>query len=222
MKPPTMPVMPPCDTLRSEPVTLRRLLRGSVLPITLVLLIAMALAAVGLMKTVDTSTLLARNTSFQRDAVNRNEIVLRRAMREFENVAGRHFSDLDNTTTNLLGVASGMPYHATALPTDTQGVPVVLKDTAAYAEMFGAIATTSAVNSGEGMTTTYVIDRLCSLQEPAADGHCVVSSARSPDNCSRCSSASSPFAPIFRVSARTVGPRGGEAVSQATFTLPME
>lgn len=217
-----MDAKPAVEPFPSGPPSLRRLLQGSVLPITLVLLIAMALAAVGLMKSVDTATLLARNTSFQRDAVNRNEIVVRRAMREFESAAGRHFRDLDNTTTNLLGVAGGMPYRATALPTDTQGVPVVLKDPTAYAAMFGAIAASSAVSSGEGMVTTYVIDRLCSLQEPAADAHCVVSSARSPDNCSRCSTASSPFAPIFRVSARTVGPRGVEAVSQATFTLPME
>ena len=72
------------------------------------------------------------------------------------------------------------------------------------------------------MTTVYVIDRLCSLEEPASDTHCVVASARSPDSCSRCSTESTPFAPIFRVSARTTGPRGVEAYSQATFTLPME
>jgi hypothetical protein len=98
----------------------------------------------------------------------------------------------------------------------------VLRDAAAYAAMFGGVATSSAVHSGEGMTTTYVIDRLCSLEEPADDTHCVVASARVPDNCSRCSTASTPFAPIFRVSARTVGPRGVEALSQVTFTLPME
>lgn len=202
--------------------SLKRALRGSVLPITLVLLVALALAAVGLMKSVDTSTLLARNTSFQRDAVNRNELVVRRVIREFEDAAGRHFRDLANTTTHALGTASGMPYRATALPVDGTGVPVVLRDPAAYLAMFGGIAASSAVSSGEGMTTTYVIDRLCSLEEPAADNHCVLSSARAPDHCSRCSTVSSPFAPIFRISARTTGPRGVEAFSQATFTLPME
>lgn len=198
------------------------LLRGSVLPITLVLLVALALAAVGLMKSVDTSTLLARNTSFQRDAVNRNELVVRRVVREFEDVAGRHFRELANTTTHAAGVASGLPYRATALPVDTAGIPLVLRDAAAMNAMFGAVATSSAVSSGEGMTTVYVIDRLCSLEEPAAESHCAVSSSRAPDTCSRCQTVSSPFAPIFRVSARTTGPRGVEAVSQATFTLPME
>jgi hypothetical protein len=182
----------------------------------------MALAAVAVMKSVDTSTLLARNTSFQRDAVNRNEIVVRRAMREFENAAGRHFRDLGNTTTHALGLASGLPYRATALPTDAAGVPVVLKDAAAFAAMFGGVAAASAVNAGEGMTTVYVIDRLCSMEEAATEQHCIVASSRAPDNCSRCSTASTPFAPVFRVSARTTGPRGVEAYSQATFTLPMD
>ncbi len=199
-----------------------RLARGSVLPITLVLLIAMALAAVGLMKSVDTSTLLARNTSFQRDAVNRNEVVLHRAMREFESAAGRWFRDLNNTATHVAGAGSNMPYRATALPTDASGVPLVLRDNAAFAAMFGGVAAASAVTTGEGMTTVYVIDRLCSLEGPAADTHCVVSASRAPDTCSRCSTASTPFAPIFRVSARTTGPRGVEAFSQTTFSLPME
>lgn len=196
--------------------------RGSVLPIALLMLVALSLAAVGLMKSVDTSTLLARNISFQRDAVNRNELVVRRAVREFEDVAGRHFRALANTTTHALAIGSGLPYRATALPTDTQGVPLVLRDAAAYVAMFGSIAATSAIASGEGMTTVYVIDRMCALEQPAADTHCQLSGARAPDTCSRCTSVSSPFAPVFRVSARTTGPRGVEAFSQATFTLPME
>jgi len=203
-------------------ITTASRLRGSVLPIALLMLVALALAGVGLMKSVDTSTLLARNVSFQRDAVNRNEIAVRRAMREFEDVAGRHFRALANTGSDALALASGLPYRATALPTDPQGVPLVLRDPIAYAASFGAVAASSAVASGEGMSTVYVIDRLCSLEQPAADTHCVLSGARAPDTCSRCTSASSPFAPVFRVSARTTGPRGVEAFSQATFSLPME
>ncbi len=196
--------------------------RGSVLPIALVLLIALALAAVALVKSVDTSTMLARNASFQRDAVNRNELVMRSVMQAFENDPARYFNALANTDTDALGQAGGFPYRATALPTDAQGVPLALRDPAAYAAMFGGIVTASAVASGEGMTTTYAIDRLCSLEQPAEDTHCLVSSLRSADNCSRCSTVSTPFAPIFRITARTTGPRGTEAFSQVLFTLPME
>jgi hypothetical protein len=88
--------------------------------------------------------------------------------------------------------------------------------------MFGVVGADSRIDSTEGMATIYVVDRLCSLEQAAEDTHCAVSSARAPDNCSRCSTASTPFAPIFRVSARTTGPRGTEAYSQALFSLPME
>ncbi len=196
--------------------------RGSVLPITLVLLVAMALSAVALMKSVDTSTLLARNASFQRDAINRNELVIRTAIVAFENDATRYFNALANTDTDALGQAGGYPYRATALPTDNQGVPRVLRTDADLAVMFGGVAAASRMVSGEGMTTAYVIDRMCSLEQPAEDTHCLVASLRTPDNCSRCSTASTPFAPVFRVSARTTGPRDTEAFSQAHFTLPME
>ncbi|HVL56569.1 MAG TPA: hypothetical protein VM491_08685 [Burkholderiaceae bacterium] len=195
--------------------------RGSVLAVALVLLIALALAAISLVRSVDTSTLLARNASFQRDAVNRNEVVMRQAMQAFENDPARHFNSLANTDESVLGQASGFPYSAVALPTDPMGVPVVLRDSAAFGAQFGALSR-STVASGEGMTTTYVIDRLCSLEQPAEDTHCLVASARAPDNCSRCSMASTPFAPMFRITARTLGPRGTEAFSQVVFTLPMD
>ena len=194
---------------------------GSVLPITLILLVAMALSSVALMKSVDTSTLLARNASFQRDAVNRNELVIRRAIVAFQNDTGRHFALLANTELSSMGIAGGFPYSAVALPTDKQGVPRVLHSDVEYATMFGLVATNSRIDSSEGMRTIYVVDRLCSLEQAAEDTHCAVSSARSPDNCSRCSTASTPFAPIFWVSARTTGARGTEAYSQALFSLPM-
>lgn len=195
---------------------------GSVLPITLVMLVALALSAVALIKTVDTSTLLARNASFQRDAVNRNELAIRNATLAFENAAGRHFAQLANTNTHAEGQAGGFPYRATALPTDAQGMPIVLRDDAAFDAMFGVVAAGARLASGEGMTTVYVVDRLCSLEQPPEDTHCMVSSSRAPDNCSRCSTASTPFAPVFRISARTTGPRGTEAFSQVHFTLPLD
>lgn len=196
--------------------------RGATLLITLVALVLLALTAVAVVRTVDTSTLLARNISFQRDAVNRNELVVRRAMREFENAAGRGFAQLANTETDAAGLATGLPYRARALPTDSRGIPLVLKDDAQYAAMFGAVAAGSRIASGEGMSTIYLIERMCSLQQPATASHCAPASTRSPDNCSRCSQVQTPFAPVFRVTARTNGPRGSETFSQVLFSLPME
>ena len=46
------------------------------LVIALIVLAAMTLAAAAMVRTVDTSTLLARNISFKRDALNRNDLAL--------------------------------------------------------------------------------------------------------------------------------------------------
>lgn len=203
------------------PALLRRQF-GTALPIALVMVTVMAMASIGLVRMIDSSTLLARNASFQRDAVNRNQIAIRTAITEFEAQATRHFSMLRNTETDALGQAGGFAYSAVALPTDSAGVPLAMKDAASLGAEFGSVATSSVISSGEGMETVYMIERLCSLQEPAADNHCAMSSTRVPDNCSRCSSVSTPRTPVFRVTARTNGPRGVEALSQALFTLPIE
>lgn len=200
----------------------RRGQRGTALPIALIMVTVMAMASIGLVRMIDSSTLLARNASFQRDAVNRNQIAIRAAITEFEVAAGSHFAMLRNTETDALGQTSGLAYSATTLPTDSAGIPLALKDDAALAAQFGTLASTSAIDSGEAMRTVYMIERLCSLEEPAADNHCAMSSTRVPDHCSRCSSVSSPRTPVFRVTARTNGPRGVEALSQALFTLPIE
>jgi Tfp pilus assembly protein PilX len=198
--------------------------RGATLAVTLIVLLGVMLTAVAVMRSVDTATLLARNTSFQRDAVNRNELVIRRAMREFEAVAGRRYAELANTDTDAAGQGTGIPYKATAQPVDSQGVPLAIRDDASMAAMFGALAGGAAarVDSGEGMRTVYMIERMCSLQQPAAATHCTPATTRAPDNCSRCSQVQSPFAPVFRVTARTNGPRGAETVTQVLFSLPMD
>lgn len=195
--------------------------RGSVLPIALILSIVMALSAVAFVKMVDSSSLLARNASFQRDALNRNDVMINAAVREFENSGDAHFRLLQNTNTSVEGAAGGFAYSAVALPSDAQGVPAVLKDDAAFAAAYGAAAATE-VETGNGMTTRVVIDRMCSLEQPVEPEHCSVASLYARDSCSRCSNVSSPLVPVFRITARTEGPRRTESYSQALVSLPVD
>lgn len=193
-----------------------------VLPIALILLVVLAVSALGFMRMTDASTMIARSASFQRDAVNRNELAINMALSEFDNAAGAHFAQLANTDQSALGLASGLAYSATTLPTDGDGVPLVLKDGTAFATKFGAAATTSQINSGDGMVTRLVIERVCGLEQSVEPTHCAVGNMRAPDSCSRCSTTSSPAVPIFRVTALTSGPRGIEAYTQSLFTVPFE
>ena len=196
--------------------------RGVVLPVALILLVVLALSSIGFMKSIDTSSVVARSAAFQRDAVNRNELAMNTAVRAFENTAGAHFAALANTDQTTLGVGSGLAYSATALPTDSQGVPLILKDDTAFGTLFSTVLATTTIDSGDGMKTRLLIDRLCSLEQPADSSHCSIGSIRAPDQCSRCSSTSSPVVPLFRVSARTDGPRGVQAYSQMLMSIPFE
>ena len=195
--------------------------RGSVLPIALILLVILTTSAIGFLKLMNASTDVTRQVSFQRDAVNRSELAVNRAICEFEDSSG-HFAGLANTVSDSLGSGSGLAYSATALPSDSQGIPDVLKSDAAYATRFGAVLATTVIDSGDTMTTRLVIERLCSLEEAADASHCAVGAARAPDQCSRCALAVSPPVPIFRVTARTTGARGVEAYVQSTFSVPFE
>ena len=201
--------------------TRRAGIAGTVLPIALILMVALSLSAVTFVKMVNTSSLMARNAAFQRDAVNRNELAMNAAMRQFE-TGGGHFAQLVNTDQTALGVPSGIAYSAIALPTDSQGVPLALKDDALFAATFAPVLATSVFASGDGMSTRVIVERLCSLEQPADPTHCTIGSLRAPDNCSRCSSASSPVVPVFRVTARTDGVRGVQAYSQSLITIPFE
>lgn len=72
-------------------------MRGTVLPIALILLVVMATSAAGFLRLISASSDVARQVAFQRDAVNRGELAIRTAIRQFEPGSGRHFAGLNNT-----------------------------------------------------------------------------------------------------------------------------
>ncbi len=195
---------------------------GSVLPVALILLVLLMTSVAGYLRLTNASGDIARQVAFQRDAVNRGELAINLAIRQFEPGAGGHFAGLANTAQTALGVPSGLAYSSTALPTDSQGVPLVLKDDTEFATRFAAVLTTTEVNSGDSMRTRLVIDRLCSLDEPADASHCAVGASRATDQCTRCVATGSPPVPVFRITARTRGARGVEAYVQSTFSVPFE
>jgi hypothetical protein len=195
--------------------------KGAALAIALILSIVLAFSAISFIKMVDSSTLLARNASFQRDALNRNDLMINNVLREFENNGGAHFAELANTDTTAAGLAGGVPYSAVALQDDPQGIPLVLKDEAAFGRDYGGLPQAD-LDVGEAMNTRVVVDRLCGLEQPVDDSHCSVATVRVKDFCSRCARVSTPLVPVFRVSAATAGPRRTESYSQALISIPIE
>ena len=203
---------------------------GFVLVIALIVLAAMTLAAAAMVRTVDTSTLLARNISFKRDAVNRNDLALEVAINAFR-VGG----NLDNLNVAIDKTAhhTDLNYFAVMLPTDTDGVPLVLKNAQTSAPFFLAATSDSpplqgtlgpaepaaiaAPNLHLGMTPIYVIERMCTALGVALPANCIVNGRAQAGGTQPNDKPGQLFPPLYRITARVTGPRNTVSYVQAIF-----
>ena len=186
--------------------------RGVVLIFSLLVLLIMAIGAVAILRATNTSLLSSGNLAFHRDLVNQGEEAVANVMTEFKT----NGPPLLGITTVSLPTAN---YSATTLPTNAQGVPLVLLDNAA----FGLIATAGDIaGRTPDVTVRYVIDRLCApLTVTASSPNCVQSTGLpTGGTANRNTAVSPPSATIYRISVRVDGPRNTQAFLQSTFTKP--
>ncbi len=203
---------------------------GFVLIIALIVLAAMTLAAAAMVRTVDTSTLLARNISFKRDAVNRNDFALEAAIDQFR--AGGALRDGANT----LDAIANQNYSAVMLPTDTDGVPLALKN-ASTSSPYALPANTGLTppypggtlglaGPGKiptslelGMFPIYLIERMCTTRGIAAAETCIVNGRAQAGGTQPNDKPGQLFPPMYRITARVTGPRNTVSYVQAIFSL---
>jgi type IV pilus assembly protein PilX len=192
--------------------------RGVVLIFSLIVLLILAIGAVAVLRSVNSSLLSAGNLAFHRDLVNQAEEAVSTVMTEFK-TNGPPLSA--SPTTVSLPAAN---YSATTLPTNAQGVPLALLDNTA----FGLVATPGLVPAGNdipGRTTDvtirYLIDRLCTNLGAASSPNCVQSTGLpTGGTANRNTAVAPPSATVYRISVRVDGPRNTQAFLQSTFTKP--
>jgi type IV pilus assembly protein PilX len=186
--------------------------QGVVLIFSLIVLLILAIGAVAVLRSVNSSLLSAGNLAFHRDLVNQAEQAVSTVMTEFKTNA----PPLNGATIADLPAAN---YVSTALPTNAQGVPLVLLNNAAFA------AVSSAANIIPGatpdITIRYIIDRLCTNTGNANIVNCVQSTGLPTGGTANHNTAlAPPSATVYRVSVRIDGPRNTQAFLQTTFTKP--
>ncbi len=93
--------------------------RGVILIFSLLVLVILAIGAVAVLRSVNSSLLSAGNLAFHRDLVNQAEQAVSNVMTEFKTNA----PPLGGDTTADLPAAN---YVSTMLPSNAQGVPIVL------------------------------------------------------------------------------------------------
>jgi Tfp pilus assembly protein PilX len=188
--------------------------RGFVLIVAMVVLGAMALAAVALVRTVDTSTYLARNISFKRDALNRTEILLQVAGSKF--LDGGVFRKKESAEASV----AAENFSATILPSDSRGVPNAALNPGLIGGIAGSFEVSQAslptsVTVEESNKGSYILERMCThagAAKPAPDkagtNYCLMSLESSRIR------AAPPLPSIYRTTAVVRGARNSLAITQ--------
>jgi Tfp pilus assembly protein PilX len=195
--------------------------RGVVLIFSLIVLLILAIGAVALLRSVDTSLVSAGNLAFHRDLVNQGEQAVSSVMTQFTTTGLPAGGGL--TTTNTTVSLPSANYSAVTLPTNAQGVPLALLDNTAFTTV-GSTANDIVPSANSQVTIRYVIDRLCVATPPtvvASIASCVQSTGLpTGGTANRNTAVAPPSATIYRVSVRVDGPRSTQAFLQTTFTKP--
>ena len=190
--------------------------RGVVLIFALIVLLILAIGAVALLRSVNSSLLSAGNLAFHRDLVNQAEQAVSTVMTEFKTNA----PPLNGATIADLPAAN---YKSTALPTNAQGVPLALLDNTNGPNGFLSVgvAANDIVGRTPDVTIRYVIDRLCTNTGTASSPNCVQSTGLpTGGTANRNTAVAPPSATVYRISVRVNGPRNTQAFLQSTFTKP--
>jgi len=139
--------------------------RGFSLIVALVALVIMSLAAVSLMRTVSTSTLVSGNLAYEQAGVTAADVGVEAAAVWLENNAGKATSTTASTCAATVGATvlacnqSARGYAATRLdPTSSQS----WSDVWAVLLAGGLSPVTQASADAAGNTTSYLIQRMCS------------------------------------------------------------
>jgi Tfp pilus assembly protein PilX len=181
--------------------------RGTMLIIALIVLVAMTLAGIATMRSVDTATVMAGNIAFRQSALNAADQGLLAA---FALLSGKSADTLKSD-----GAIAGYLSSTSAVEPDWT-------DENAWA---GATKVNGGTPDAAGNVIWYVIHRLCSLANAAATaagnqcGSTVTSSAKlsrvGEDNFRLAGEEfTTQLQPQYRITARAVGPRRSIAIVQ--------
>ena len=196
-------------------VLMERKQNGFVLIVAMIVLAAMSLAAVSLVRTVDTSTLLARNISFQRDAIGRSDAGIEAALQKFR-LGGTYYGVLGLKAVHETDSAA-QNYSSIMLSADGDGVPTILKSSS-----FNSTWTAAPIELGESTIGYYIIERLCAsndVAQGALERRCIMGGRVAKGGTQPADRPATNVPPLFRATIKVTGPRNTVSYAQTQFTL---
>lgn len=190
--------------------------RGVVLFFALIALVVMSLAAVALIRSVDTNTLIAGNLSFKQSALVSSDRGAETALAWVNTTATANANDLN---TNKL--ASG--YFATFDELNLDDRAVLKSDATWNVNSVAATGSgiTAGVENSTGNTIRYIVQRMCRDELPPTKDQCVMGEAEVGTGSKGVKSSTEAGAkingsesPIYRVTVRVDGPKNTVSYSQ--------
>lgn len=191
---------------------LRKAQRGVVLFVALIVLVAMSLAGIALMRSVDTGTIIAGNLAFRQAATHVADLGVEAARSWLTSTA----------STTLYNDQSSSGYYATS-----QSTIDLLGNIAAQTDFDwtnNSVTTTGGFAGPSGYTVRYVIHRLCQSSGDPAGASCVKTTVSSSATSTGTKGAATygsyaitvPTAALYRITVRVAGPRNTLSYVQST------
>ena len=199
--------------------------RGVVLFFTLVALVAMMLAAVALIRSVDTSTLIAGNIAFKQAATASGDAGIEAAVNWLANTQSANSSiNVLNDGSHPFNLTGGTGSYMNAGYFSNDDPTVSLTDGSGI--VWDNSDSTLVGTDGSGNTIRYVIQRMCrTANQPVQSANCLFSGAVEDQNgqniplpqdvCTGAGCPSAGQAPMMRITSRTTGPRNTVSYVQA-------
>ncbi len=199
---------------------LRKPQHGVVLFIALIVLVALTMAGIALVRSVDTSNVIAGNLAFKQGTVQGADLGIERAVAVLPTIISTSLE-----SNQLFASGSAAPnnywYYATRREDDANGIPTT--------KTFGSAGTATAINwanvptaaTSYGNTVQVVIDRLCKGPAPVTDiqGNCFADDPVAGGTKKAGGVVFSGTTVVYyRVTVRVVGPRNTTSVVQAILS----
>lgn len=187
--------------------------KGVALPIALIMLVAMILAAIAMFRSVDTATMVAGNLTYKQRTVHAGDEGTRAAYLWLQDKAANAPADLNNSNT-------GAGYYSSQHANDPSWDPVT---------SWPAGGTVSVATDAGGNTASYVIHRLCTqpgLAYNEGNNQCASYTSANNSNVGGSLASDAPaFIGItyiyFRVTTKVVGPRNSTSYIQTLMLVPV-
>jgi Tfp pilus assembly protein PilX len=190
---------------------------GVVLFVALIVMVAMSLAAIALIRSVDTTNAIVGNLAFRLASILPANASIEQAasglFSDADIATVTHIVDKDNNlpAENYLACRQGMPL-CPGPAEDARGVPAVLQKKSTAATLTKKFDDTVQT----GTQVTYLIERMCLQPGPPTAGNCdLVPPKGNPGDTIGDAAAAGVSVPFYRVTVRVDGPKNTASFVQA-------